>query len=444
MSHVDSRLEDDSNYLRSIRHQYENLPYPFRDPEDEKTRLIRPTSERLSNLNHYCYRGRARFDNFRVLVAGGGTGDGTTYLATQLSQFPGATVTHLDLSTASIDIARRRVESRGLSNVTFVHGSILHLPDMGFEPFGYVNCTGVLMVMDDPDAGLAAVRSVMGPDSALGLMLYAEYGRTGVYQMQDLLRRINGPDADIPTQLDNAKALLAELPAGNWFKRGEDLFKDHLTLGDSGIYDMFLISCDRAYTVPETYEYVEKAGLHLVDYAWSRERVMLEVESYLKEPALLAKVKAMPRRRQRAIAELMCGTLTRQHVYAAPDDDRVAQPGPDMVPFFVDFEGGSNGALAAHIRANPGQPLEMGTDVLRFVYTPGRYSGEILARMDGVRTVAEIFEDIRASGIAAGEGELMADFLATYKRLNMADIILLRHKDTPVVPEVMHADRPGR
>ncbi|MDH4228308.1 MAG: class I SAM-dependent methyltransferase [Nitrospirota bacterium] len=446
MAKVDARLGKDATYLKSIRNQYENLPYPPRDPEDETRRLIRPTSERLAELNHHCYRGKRRFDDFRVLVAGGGTGDGTTYLAMQLSRYPGARIVHLDLSTASIDIARRRVEKRGLTNVEFVHGSILDLPAMGFAPFDYINCTGVLMVMEDPDAGLRAIRSVLKPDGAMGIMLYATYGRTGLYQIQELLRRIHpdGSGADIPQKLETARQLLEELPGGNWFKRGEDLFNDHRTMGDSGIYDMFLISHDRAYTVPEVYAFAAGAGLHVLDYAWARERIMLEPEQYIQDPVLRERIHGFDTPRRRAIAELLSGALTRQHVYMAPEPDRRAPLEPDYVPTLMDVpDPATHHLLADHIRSAPDVPFAINAAVASFSVMPGRYTAEIFARMDGETSFGQMFADIRASGMQVTDDELLEDFRPVYDKLAMADAVLLHHTSVPATVEVVHGDHPG-
>ena len=66
-------------------------------------------------INHHCFRGARSFsDGFRVLVAGGGTGDGTVFLGEQLRGLD-AEVIHLDISRAAMQIARERVALRGLS-----------------------------------------------------------------------------------------------------------------------------------------------------------------------------------------------------------------------------------------------------------------------------------------------------------------------------------------
>jgi len=64
----------------------------------------------------------------------------------------------------------------------------------------------------------------------------------------------------IAPELDLARRLLKQLPASNWFARNPFL-RDHLNVGDAGVYDLLLHSQDRAYTVPELIELVGSAGL---------------------------------------------------------------------------------------------------------------------------------------------------------------------------------------
>ncbi len=91
-------------------------------------------------------------------------------------------------SAAAQAIARARAEARGLE-IEFRQGSLLDLPDSAPGPFDYIDCCGVLHHLPDPAAGLRALLSVLAPGGGLGLMLYAPHGRTGVYMLQDALRR---------------------------------------------------------------------------------------------------------------------------------------------------------------------------------------------------------------------------------------------------------------
>ncbi|MEO6322906.1 MAG: class I SAM-dependent methyltransferase, partial [Polaromonas sp.] len=100
------------NYLPKVKRQYESLPYPPCNPEDEHKRLALTWLEDLPMINHYCFAGKQSFKNgFRALVAGGGTGDATIFLAEQL-RATNAEIVHLDMSHASILLAQQRARIR--------------------------------------------------------------------------------------------------------------------------------------------------------------------------------------------------------------------------------------------------------------------------------------------------------------------------------------------
>ena len=150
-----------TQYIPQVREQYEQLPYPPRDPHDEKRRLVTTWLDDLSMINHYCYAGQQSFrDRFRVLIAGGGTGDATIFLAQQL-RHTNAEIVHLDLSQTSIQIARHRAQERDLNNISWLDDSLLALPELGLGKFDYINCCGVLHHLQDPDAGLRALLAVL-------------------------------------------------------------------------------------------------------------------------------------------------------------------------------------------------------------------------------------------------------------------------------------------
>lgn len=250
----------------SLRLQYETYPYPPRDPADEATRLITGSPSQIAEINHYLFAGRRDFSKpFRALIAGGGTGDAAIMLAQQLADEGDAgDITYLDLSRSSADIARARARARGLTNINFLHGSILDLDKLVTAPFDYIDCCGALHHMADPAAGLRGLATVLADDGGMGLMVYAPFGRTGVYQMQSLLRLI-GADDPPADRIEQVKTLLRQLPPTNWLRRN-NLVADHMKAGDAGLYDLLLHSRDRAYTVPELAELVAGADLRIVSF----------------------------------------------------------------------------------------------------------------------------------------------------------------------------------
>jgi SAM-dependent methyltransferase len=419
-----------------VRRQYEDLPYPPRDPNDEKKWLVPTYLETLPVLNHYCYGGRRDFrDHFRGLIAGGGTGDALIHLAHAL-RTTNAEVHYIDLSERSKDIARQRARVRGLSNIVWHHGSLLDLPEMHLPKFDYINCCGVLHHLACPEEGLAALRAVLKDDGAMGLMVYGQYGRTGVYQLQELLRRINQGVEDIEQKLANAKAVLAVLPPTNWFKRAEELISDHKDSGDAGIYDLLLHSQDRAYTVPQLHQLLASSGLHLIEYAHLFRR-LYRPQTWLRDEKLLTMIAAMPRPEQEAIAELIGGAIFKHMFHAAPRQDTVARiDDPQNVPFFHCYEPSVGPAISQTLQQAGQRKVNVRLSKNHAVeLTAGRFTNLFFNHVDGRATMGEILQAIRTETDAgASDEEILAEVRPAYEALNLYDILLLRRRSVWPLP----------
>ena len=441
------------NYLPKVKSQYEAMPYPPCNPEDDRKRLMMTWLEDLPMINHYCFAGKQSFSKgFRALVAGGGTGDATIFLAEQL-RGTDAEIVHLDMSHASIVLAQERARIRGLTNITWVHYSLLSLPALGLGKFDYINCSGVLHHLADPDLGLRVLLSALKEGGAIGLMLYATTGRTGVYQMQALMSMVNhsstGEEAGDTRKIANTRDLLGSLPASNWFMASEALFNDH-KMGDAGIYDLLLHSQDRSYSVGELFDWLgdrtEGAdgadgagghGLHLAftDVQRGRSPYLPHMVLGRKPPAMAAALRQLPRRQQYEMAELMIGDIIAHTLYLTRDAACTAPFGDaDYVPFF--FHEPLTGEIAAQVfGSNRGQPfvLQHQHSGVSVAVNPGKYGAQILRLIDGQRSFGEIFEQFRADwkgqAAAPDNAALFADFAESYDTLNALERLLLRHRE---------------
>ncbi|EDM70124.1 methyltransferase [Roseobacter sp. AzwK-3b] len=199
--------------MTTVKAQYEAYPYPERDPADETRRLVTGSPSHPLEIDHFLFDGcRDWSQPLRVLVAGGGTGDGLIQIAALMKQADRACeVTYLDLSTASRQVAEARAAARGLDRITFLTGSLLDAPDLG--EFDYIDCCGVLHHLPDPAAGFAALRAALAPKGGMGFMVYAPYGRSGVYPLQAAFGALFEGLAP-EDRLSHARALLARLPQG--------------------------------------------------------------------------------------------------------------------------------------------------------------------------------------------------------------------------------------
>ena len=419
--------------MDEVRGQYEALPYPARDPKDERKRLLRTWLDDLPMINHYGFAGRQSFANgFRALVAGGGTGDATIFLAEQL-RGTDAEIVHLDLSEASLEIARKRAAERKLANIRFMRESLLDLPRLALGKFDYVNCVGVLHHLPDPDAGLRALLEVLAGDGVLGLMVYALYGRTGVYQAQAMMKLVNDPSLDRGTRLANTRQMLEALPKSSWFKRGEDLYNDHRH-GDAGLYDLLLHSQDRAYTVGELYEWlVDGHGLHLelTDVNAGRSAYLPAMLMGPRPPAVLESIRKLPARRQYEIAEVFTGRIQTHSFFATRSPRRAPYGDVSYIPFFF-HEPLTGPHLAAVFERAGGRSfvLDHTHTGLSLTLNPGRYAPFILRHIDGERSFREIFDRVRedrhATEAELSDAALFEDFRATYEAFNALERLLLK------------------
>ncbi|WP_207480737.1 methyltransferase [Arenibaculum pallidiluteum] len=403
-----------------LRAQYEAYPYPARDPADERRRLVTGSPSHLDELNHFGFGGRLDFSRpFRVLVAGGGTGDATIMLAQQARDagIP-AEILHLDLSDASRAIAEARARVRGLDSVSFERGSLLELGGRG--PFDYIDCCGVLHHLEDPAAGLRSLAGALAPGGAMGVMVYGTYGRSGLYPLQEALRQL-GAELAPAARVAQARRLLERLPPTNGFRRNPFL-GDHRQ-SDAGLYDLLLHSRDRAYTVPELAALVEECGLAVAALV---EPMRYAPETWIKDPALLAPLRERPWLERAAFAERVAGSLTKHVAYLTRPGDAagaVARPdGPDTVPVLRDLDGP---ALAKGLR--PGASLDADLAGLTLSLALPRLAGPILARIDGRTPLGAIHEQLRALDGALGWDAFKAQFDALYAPLNGLAKLLLRN-----------------
>ena len=424
--------------------QYEALPYPPRDPADEDKRLIGTWLDDLDLLNHHCYGGERKFDaNFRVLVAGGGTGDGTIFIAQQLRErgIVGARLVHLDLSAAAIDIARARAQRRGLEGIEFIQGNLLDVPAMRLGEFDFINCVGVLHHLPQPEAGLAALLPGLALDGAMAVLLYGKIGRIGIYHAQEILRRLPST-VTYADRIDLAKRLLAKLPRTNWLARSAELHPDLHQGSDAALYDLLLHAQDRAYDVEEIYRwFVDDNGLHLYFSDVHRGRLPYSPATWLHDLPELAALDSKPQREQESLAELIGGDLVLHAFFATRDGDTTA-PYAELgcVPFFLRETYPASGyGLASVIDEHHGKPflLTHSQSGLRREMHPTPAVRQIFLGIDGHRSWRQIFDGVRQQrdlGMtprASDEPDdidrhLFAAFYPWYEALNSIERLLLR------------------
>ena len=430
------------NYLPKVRELYEAFPFPARDPAAERPSAI-PISRTdiLGKVNHHGFGGRRDFTrSFRALIAGGGTGDAAIFLAAQLRDTD-ADIVCLDLSDASLAIARKRAALRGLEQrIRWIHGSILDLARLEPGPFDYISCLGVLHHLADPDEGLRALARVLADDGAMAIMIYGRYGRLDVYAVQDLMRLINRDAAQLPAQIANLKAALRGLSPAHLLLRGRRREQiEAMIANEANLADTFLHVQDRAYTVPELYRLVEGAGMAVVNFTNFGRVVRLEYEPdvYLSDPELKDHLAARPVRERQAIAELLHGHMFLHTFYAArPGREAASFRDPEMVPFFLTRPGAE---AAEKLRDGGAVKVQLSSRITLTV-EPSPAALACLRLVDGVRPLADIW---RSSGAALGEDpeKVAAAAASDLERFNAFNWLCLRHRSCPPPPSMAYGYR---
>jgi SAM-dependent methyltransferase len=403
-----------------VREQYEAYPYPQRDPADEKKRLIVGSPSDMREIDHYLFAGRRDWaEPFTALIAGGGTGDALVMMAQQLAdRGTPADLHYLDLSEASARIARARIEVRGLGRLAHFHrGSLLDARRIAPGPYDYIDCNGVLHHLEDPAAGLRALAALLKPEGGIGLMVYGELGRTGVYDAQAMLRALCAGRPD-PERLTAARALLRALPATNRLRRNPSV-GDHLAGGNAGLYDLLLHSRDRAYRVPELAALIDGADLGIVSFI---EPARYEPATYLDDAALLERLAALSALERAAFAELLAGNLKTHVCYAAPKAraaGRMARPDdPRAVPYGRDID------FPALARGLAGGAPTANFDGLTIKLKLPAAAPAILALVDGERSLGAIHAELKP---AADWDKFLAGFRQVYAAFNGINRMLLRY-----------------
>ena len=241
-----------SGVSQEVQDFYDRFPYP-RPVDDLESygRLWNDRQKRRADF-HLFWPAHAYREDFSILVAGCGTSQAAKYAM----RWPEAEVTGIDFSATSLSRTEDLKRKYNLRNLHVRQLPVELAAELG-RSFDQVVCTGVLHHLVDPDAGLSALRSVLNPDGAMQIMVYAPYGRTGIYMLQEFSRRLGISASD--EAIRDLKAALKVLPPGHPL---ETILRAAPDFGDEGeLADALLHPQDRAYSVPQFLEFVRRSGL---------------------------------------------------------------------------------------------------------------------------------------------------------------------------------------
>ncbi len=305
----------------AVRAFYESHPYPAPVSSlERRLDLYRdPRRRRAQNLLLWPLE-KPRADR-KILIAGCGTSQAARHAMME----PEARITAIDISETSLRHTRDLRAKHDIRNLRLHRLAIERIEELG-ETFDQIVCTGVLHHLSDPDAGLRSLRNVLTVDGAMHVMVYAPYGRAGVYMMQDYCRLlgIGVRDAELRDLSETIQALSSDHPIAGVLKRAKDFAQP------DALADALLNPQDRAYSVSQLYEWLERCGLKFG--RWHEQAPYLPQCGAIARTPHAARLTALPSRAQHAAMELLRGTMDR-HGFNTYRDDREREPQP------ITFEG---------------------------------------------------------------------------------------------------------
>jgi SAM-dependent methyltransferase len=386
----------DAIVAERVRAFYDAHPYP--PPVDDLERYRRRWDDprRRRAEHHLHWPARPYRERLSILIAG----CGTSQAAKHALRWPDARVTAIDFSAASIHATLELAQRHELRNLAVHQLAVERAHELG-ETFDLIVCTGVLHHLADPGAGLAALRAVLAPAGAMQLMVYAPYGRTGIYMLQELCRRLGiGTSAE---EIAGLQVALGALPPGHPLAillRTAPDFQDAAAIADALLHPQ-----DRAYSVPQLFDFLTAGGCSFV--RWLRQA------PYSARCGLLARLPQSGRlaelapHEQYAAAELFRGTMIRHSAIVARDDDRHAG-----APVSFAGDGWRSyvpirlpDTIAVRERIPPGAAAVLinrgHTDTDLFLPIDAREE-RLYEEIDGERTIAEIARS--AEGVARSAG----------------------------------------
>lgn len=429
-----------------VKNMYSDFVYPKYDEKwDEKSpEIIQLRQLNLKIINHYIYTGKKNnFDNYKLLFAGAGLGSDLIYIALMLQDYKNIKIVAIDLSPSSLEILQKRLKLYNIENVEVREMSLLDLTPETFGKFDFINCVGVLHHLQNPSEGLKALNNVLKDDGFMYIMVYGKIGRTGIYQMQDLLRKVNKDveELDYDEKLKRYRLIYPHLTQNNWFKRGEYLAPDHLTTGDNGVIDMLLHHQDRAYTIPELYDWVEEENLNIVNF---------HIENRFKLESEIEGIEFKTKREQYEFNELFHGDLIKHTFFLSKKKDTVASldnldnillvnyisqeewenlikkleelghsyPSPELT-FTCEY----------YLFNNTDKPVANGRK-MQIKFKSDFVMTRLLKHIDGKTKIKRLFTKVREElNVDISNEEMLERFRPIYEAFNMHDALLLKKED---------------
>ena len=245
-----------------------------------------------------------------ILIAGCGTNQASVFAFMN----PDAKVTAVDISQPSLDHQQYLKDKHGLFNLDLNLLPIEELPSLGRD-FDLIVSTGVLHHMADPQVGMNAIASCLRPDGAMGIMLYAKYGRAGLELLQQFFRDLGlgQNESSIATVREAFSLLSPDHLVQPYLKMARNMQSDAV------LVDTFLHGRERSYTVDDCVDLVTTA--ELVFQGWFNKAPYYPHDLFARPNRVFPAIEALPEPAKWAAMERL-NTVNACHFFLACRPER--------------------------------------------------------------------------------------------------------------------------
>lgn len=285
---TDDATDRGARLALEVAAHYERWPFPGGDHGGREGFLL------LRRLAEWCGAEPAEGRRPAVLDAGCGTGHTTVALARRL---PGVDVLGVDVSSASIEIARGLADRLEVPNVRFEVCDITRDldPDLSFRA---VLSLGVLHHVPDREGAMNALSAALEPAGHLALWLYGVHGRRSHALHQRFVRLLAGSE---PSDSDLALVSRAFVEAlGDEYLPGSGVYtpvEAHnsparwLALHPEWLADQMFPAYERPVDLSAILGLLDERGLAFEEWLG----VPDEASRWTAEPSLVERLDSLPR-----------------------------------------------------------------------------------------------------------------------------------------------------
>lgn len=426
-TNTDDVISDDiDDITKAIKTQYTGFMYPNKwkgiIPENvRKGNSVSSVEYNLDFIQHMTCRKKLSSEKLNVLVAGCGTGEAALICALN---FPKANHTWIDISPASLAMAKKYSEEMKLNNVEIFQADIMTM-DLNNQ-FDVIISTGVIHHLSDPSKGVANLKKHLKDDGVLSAMVYGEYGRFEIGLFQEALKIMLKNNVDFNKGIEIVKTLVKELDQTN--RIANIAWMQDLKKGEQHIVDLLLNVNENRYNIRSLNKMVNDGGMKIICFP---NKGGLNPDNYIKSNELRDQNKDLGFMDRCYLAELINGRMYKHHFFAVKQENEYNRLLIDDVdsdnyyiyksPVMIETTIVEAGRKRHSIKLNAAR-LYDSQNFIEYadVIIEGNYVG-LLDMCDGSKSVRQV--------INALKGKLSADQIKNFIRVcGERDILFLHEK----------------